>query len=163
LNAELGTRLEASREALMEAISGLDEEGFRARPAPGEWSPAETLAHLLLDETKLLEYARAAAEGDTIAVPRATEDERDRQAREAARMPVPQIIHGLLATRRDTTALLERLTDEQLGTAVQHPAYGEAPLGRLFQHMAEQEEEHANQIRTIRQRTARNPRRANAL
>ena len=147
----------------MEAIAGLDEEGFRARPAPGEWSPAEVLAHLLLDEAKLLEYAGAALQADA-AIPFITDEERETHAEDAARrMPVPQIVHGLLARRRDTLALLERLTPEQLDRPVRHPAYGDVRVARLFQHVAEHEEEHAHQIRTVRERTGRNPQGASAL
>jgi hypothetical protein len=70
-------------------------------------------------------------------------------------MLVPQIVHGLLASRRDTLAFLEGLTPEQLARPVRHPAYGD--VGRLFPHIAEHEVEHAHQIQTVRERTGRNP------
>ncbi len=160
----LSDRLETSRQALMDAIAGLDEEGFRARPASGDWTAAEVMSHLLHDEPELLEYARAALEEDDVAVAPTTSSERETQAREVARrMPVPQIIHGLLACRRDTLALLDRLTPAQLGRPVRHSGYGDVSVARLFQHIAEHEEQHAVHVRAIRARTGRNPQNASAL
>ena len=164
VTTSVSKRLEASRQALMDAIAGLDEEGFRARPRPGEWTATEVLAHLLADEPKLLAYAQPALGADDIAVEATPDEDREQQARDAAqRLPVPQILHGLLAARRDTMRLLEGLSAGELARPVRHAAHGGTTVGRLFQHMAEHEEAHATQIRTIRAQTGRNRRDTSAL
>jgi uncharacterized damage-inducible protein DinB len=143
--------LERSREALMDAIVGLNEEGFRTRAGPEAWTVAEVLAHLLADETKLAALARDASAGREVTVPPTHDAAHDRDAREAAkRMPAPQIIHALLARRRDTLSLIESLSSDQLALHVQHPAYGRTDVARLLLHVSEHEMEHAGQIRSIR-------------
>lgn len=171
VTTSVGERLEASRQALMDAIAGLDEEGFRARPTPGEWTAAEVLAHLLADEAKLLVDTQPALEGVDVAVEVTPDEGREKLAKDAAQSaaqsaasgPVPQILHGLLAVRRDTLRRIEALPADQLGRPVRNAAYGDTTVARLFEHIAEHEEEHATQIRTIRAQTGRNRRDTSAL
>lgn len=145
-------RLAESRRALMDAITDLDEEGFRGRAAHGEWTVAETLAHLLDAERFLGEQVMRALAPGRHTVPSRTDEERSEGARQAQRMPVPQIVHALLAQRRDTLRLLEGLSDEQLARAVQHLRRGRVDVAWLFQRMASHEAEHAAQITTLRRR-----------
>ncbi len=123
-SAQLVARLKASREALMDAIAGLDEEGFRSRPDASASSVAEILAHLYVVE-------QTASSGPHV-------NHADADARLAQRMPVPQILHGLLAGRRDTL----RLIDQQ--------SRNNTNLAAAFEGLAAHEEEHAQQIRALR-------------
>jgi hypothetical protein len=118
-------RLEGSRMQLMDAIAGLDEPGFRARTSPGERTVAEILAHLLLSERATV---------DATITPSAVDP--NASGRAAQRMAVPQIVHGLLAQRRDTVHALDtgRLDAAALDDIVRH------------------ELEHAAQIREQRSR-----------
>ena len=151
----LRARLEASRRALFDAIEGLDEEGFRRRPGPSQWSPAEVLAHLLLMEQQLLTWAQAAlAAPDEYEFVWLSEDARRDQAQAAQRMPVPQILHGLLAQRRETVWLLETLDAGQLAKTCRVVGRGSFPVALLFQRMADHEEEHARQVREARAQAA---------
>ena len=134
----------------MNAIAGLDEPGFRARPVAGEWTAAEVLSHLLSTERIVINRAQAAlAQKSDIVIPQ-TDDERQEGARLAQRLPVPQIVHGLLAQRRDTLRLLDRLSAGELARRFQHQRWGERTVVWLFERAAEHEEEHACQIRTLR-------------
>ena len=151
---EIVARLEASRDALMQALAGLDEAGIRARAVASTWSPAEVLAHLLHSERVLLENARAALTHDTYAVISMTDEQREDEAKRAQRMAVPQIVHGLLASRRDTTRLLEQLSDPELARPVRHARLGEQTVGWLFERAAEHELDHAGQIRAVRDATS---------
>ena len=152
--ADLITRLERSRRSLMDAIAGLDEEGFRSRPRSGEWTAAAVLSHLLATERVILERAQSALTQVGYHVTSQTEEERQEGARLAQRVPVPQIVHGLLAQRRDTLRLLERLSPDELARRFNHQRRGEQSVGGLFQHIAEHEEEHAEQISALRARAA---------
>ena len=140
----------------MDAIAGLDEEGFRMRPRPDDWTAAEVLAHVLITEHLFVDRARAALAQDNVSVAPMDDEERQEQARSAQRMPVPQIVHGLLAQRRDTVRLLEPLSPQQLSRPFRHERRGQLTASWLFQHVAEHEEEHAQQISALRaQATAR--------
>jgi hypothetical protein len=153
---ELVARLEQSRRSLMDAIAGLDEEGFRLRPREGEWTAAEVLAHILMTEHIFAGRARAVLAQENPPVASISDEERSGHARSAQRMPVPQIVHGLLAQRRDVVGLLKPLSPQQLRRPFRHERRGELAAGWLFQRLAEHEEEHAEQIRSQRvQPTAR--------
>jgi uncharacterized damage-inducible protein DinB len=152
--AVLGALLEASRQALMDAISTLDEEGFKARPDTSQWSAAEVLAHLLAAERISTQHAQAALSQQRVTIAPVTEDERQEQARLAQRAPVPQILHGLLAQRRDTLRLLEGLSSGQLAMALTHPSESDETVAEVFQQTAEHETEHAAQVRALRTQPA---------
>ncbi len=147
---ELVARLEQSRRSLMDAIAGLTEEGFRARPQSGEWTAAEVLAHLVTMERILTDRARRVLTEDNPYVASISNDELQEQARSAQRMPVPQIVHGMLAQRRDVVSLLRPLSPQQLGRPYHHEGRGNLTLGWVFQRIAEHERDHAEQIRAQR-------------
>jgi len=136
--------LEASRGSLMKSIAGLDEAAFRARPAAGR-SPAEVLAHLLVTEEEALALARAdPAPADS-----------DDEGRLAQRTVVPQIIHGLLARRRESARLLDEGSPNELGRRLGHPRWGALSVAGLFQRLAAHESEHAGELAASReQKTA---------
>jgi uncharacterized damage-inducible protein DinB len=138
----------------MEAIAGLDEEGFRKRHEQGAWTAAETLAHLLISEQRSLGRAKKALEEDNPSVPWMSDEAVDEEARSAQRMPVPQIVHGLLAQRRDVLHLFESLPADQLARRYTHAKRGELTVEWLFRRIAEHEIEHVEQIRTARQESA---------
>jgi hypothetical protein len=69
-------------------------------------------------------------------------------------MAVPQIIHGLLAERRDTERTLAGMSEEALVRPLQHEALGELTIGGLFGHLSDHESEHAKQIRELREAAA---------
>ena len=152
--AELIAQLEESRRSLMDAITGLDEEGFRARSASGGWTSAEVLAHLLATERTSLGRARRVLTEDNPTIEWISDDDLDQQARSAQRMPVPQIVHGLLAQRRDVVTLLETLSPQQLSRPYKQERRGQLTAGWLFRRIAEHEDEHAEQIRALRGQSA---------
>lgn len=155
--AELTERLERSRASLMEAIAGMDEEGFRWRAGSGEWCAAEALAHLLAHEQRFMWLAREALAKDKPSVQSRGEGQQVEEAKAAQRMLVPQIVHGLLAQRRETLQLLAGLSSEQLARSLVHSRLGEVDVGWLFQRIVDHETEHAAQIASIRMEAAGTP------
>ena len=145
--ADIVARLEQSRRSLMDAITGLDEAGFRARPQQGGWTAAETLAHLLITERNSAGRARAALAQENPQFAWVSDQQLEEEARSARRMPVPQIVHGLLAQRRDVLALLQPLSPQELARPYRQERRGQLTVGWLFQRIAGHEEEHAEQIR----------------
>ena len=119
----------------MRAISGLDEEGFRAR-AVRAGPPAEVFSHVLAAEALLTEQALSGPTGEDgldISV-----SAKQRQERERA------LEHFSSAVRTG------RPTRTGLG-----PTEGsEMDVARLFQRAVEHEDEHAAQISALRSQTA---------
>ena len=160
--------LAASRERLLSAIAGVTEEQFKRRtpppsplPAGGEgerqqepqWSIAEVLAHLLASERLRAERIAVAlmADGTTITP---SDSEAHREGARAGRVaPVPQLIHGLLASRRQIEKLLDEAEalPDGLERGVQHPVEGRQTVARMLREkVIEHEQEHVAQIAALK-------------
>jgi len=148
--SQLSARLQQSRSELMAAITGLDDSALRARLSSGVWTPAELLAHLLSTERIFIERARRAIEQDHYVVTPVGDGVREEHLGMAKRMPVPQIVHGLLAQRRDTLQFIEALSPEDLARTLSHPVRGEQTALWQIEHTIDHEVEHAEEIRARR-------------
>lgn len=152
MSADLKAELEDSRSQLFEAIKGFTEERFRARPESDAWSVSEILMHLLASEQRMRDRARQAL-GQPVAVrPTPPEGERRAEAEMGRQAPVPQLVHGLLGSRRETVLLIESLRPEDLSRPASHPELGTVTVERMFERIAEHETEHIEQIDRIRRR-----------
>jgi DinB family protein len=162
-----------------------------AVPTAGEWSIAEVLAHLFASEQRACarvetsppgplsdfgegegtalpaeegEVARARMGRGRERAPELTDEERSEEARRGRAVPVPQIIHGLLASRRRLeramggVAAAERGSGE-VGSGVPGSVEGEpgsvaGVLGRIEgvirQDVIEHEGEHTAQIEAVK-------------
>jgi len=138
--------LRRSRANLFAPIEGLSEEQFR-RSADGgaEWSIATHLAHLLRCERMLVERSLRALSEDEPAV-RSTGITNDEDPTLAQRLAVPQIIHGMQASRRDVQSLLEHIDDDALTRAIVHERLGRVTVGEMIKKMAVHEQEHAEAV-----------------
>lgn len=148
--------LAVTRERLLRAISGVTEEQFKRRPSsPGggtEWSIAEVLAHLLQSHRLYAGRIRAALDHDGTAITSAPPDAHEEASRIGRAAPVPQLIHGLLAARREIERLIDRAAAEDgMHHAVQHPLHGRQTVEWLLcQKVIDHEREHVEQIEGLR-------------
>ena len=154
--------LRASRERLFAVLAGVSEEQFKRRPpvyavsAAGDWSIAEVLAHLLAAEQRLCARLEAQLAGEAPPPGAVTDGERHAEARLGRTVPVPQIIHGLLAARRRLEGALSAI--EARWTAPAEPAQPKRPpyvapdaIAALLQHEAiAHEQEHTAQIEAVK-------------
>ena len=147
---QLSLRLQDSRAELMAAITGLDDSAFRARPRSGAWTPAELLAHLLSTERIFIARARGAIEQDSYLVTPVSDYVREEHLGMAKRMPVPQLVHGLLAQRRQTLQFVESLSPDDLARTLSHPTRGQQTTLWQIEHVIEHEVEHAREIHAQR-------------
>lgn len=148
--AHLSSRLAESRRLLLEAISGFDEEDFRGRPEPNQWSAAETLAHLLDWEELLNSRIALALEKDGADLIPTTDEEHDAKAGLGLRAPVPQLIHGLQASRRRNGKLLGAMKPGDLDRCLMHPVRREmVPVAAMVEKLIVHEEEHAAHIAVL--------------
>jgi len=152
---ELRRRLEAAHARLLLAISGVTEEQFKRRPAatpddPEPWCIAEVLAHVLGAVRLWSERIKRALEHDDAAIVPSAPEEHERVARSGRGAPVPQLVHGLLAGRREVEKLIERsITGEGefLARSTWHPRLGEhLDLAWMFEKIVGHAEEHALDI-----------------
>jgi hypothetical protein len=151
--------LRAGRERLLAVVSGVTEQDFKRRPPPtpdeerAPWCIAEVLAHLLQEEKLRAERIEAALERDGTAITPSTDEEHFEAARAGRASPVPQLIHGLLASRRAIEKLLEHAVaiESGLERGVTHPALGRQTVAwMLREKVIAHEEEHAQQIEAIK-------------
>jgi uncharacterized damage-inducible protein DinB len=152
----LTAALAAERERLLRAIAGVSEQQFKQRPAPSArdpqpWSIAEVLAHVLDTELTWTRRMVRALEAPESAISPSDAAARDAAARAGRGAPVPQLIHGLLAARRELERLVDHAAAEAaLQRAVLHPERGRLSLEWMAQYCAGHEREHVAQIEAIR-------------
>ncbi|MGE0057599.1 MAG: DinB family protein [Dehalococcoidia bacterium] len=143
----------ASRTRLLETIRGVTEEQFKRRPVEGGRCIAELLALQLVSEKLRAERIRMALTEDGIEVAPSDPETQAQVARAGRIAPVPQLIHGLLAARRE----LERLLDEAaaveggLERAIMHPREGRQTVGFLLSRkVAAQEQAFVDEIEALK-------------
>lgn len=155
---DLSSALTEGRERLLRAVAGVSEEQFKRRPptepdAAPEWSIAEVLAHLLYSERLRCKRIALALRDDGATIAAAPPDA-DAEATRAGRVaPVPQLIHGLLASRRELEHLLDQAGAVEGGVerAVVHSRRGRETIGwMLREQVIEHEAEHVAQIEALR-------------
>lgn len=117
--AELG-RLPAILDAL---LAGLDVEGARVRPAPGEWSPVEIICHLRDEEVedfgaRLQVIVSGAGDFARIDPERWAEERRYREA------SLPAELSALRVRRQATLELLASLSPDALDGSRIHRRLG---------------------------------------
>jgi hypothetical protein len=117
------------------------DELHRRSPAPGEWSAADCLDHLLLAERVVFgERLRAILEGRDIPVfdpgqPRGPEPERTPR----------EVVTALAAERAENLAVLSSLAPDDLDRSSRHPEYGMLPLRVVLNTWAAHDLQHTVQ------------------
>ena len=154
---DLKAALAETRGRLMAAVGGVSEQQFKRRPAatpaaPAPWCIAEVLAHLLHDEdlwSRRIEHALTNDGTEIEPSPRQESAGRIAAARQA---PVPQLIHGILASRRDLELRLANASRVEGGMerSLRHTARGVISVRWMATKVIEHEGEHTAQIEAIR-------------
>ncbi len=162
LREELG----GARERLLRAIAGVTEEQFKRRPpaAEGEaaWSIAEVLSHLLAIERLWAGRITVALSDPEREITPSPPEAHEAGARAGARAPAPQLIHGLLAARREVGKALDRIEADGgsgLALTVWHPRLAEKlSVEWMFEKIAGHEREHVEQVEALRPLVGAKPR-----
>lgn len=154
---DLKQRLQTSRERLLRAIAGITEEQFKRRieaaDGSGRWSIAETLSHLLAAQRLWSVRIEAALQADGAAVSASQPDWNDEQARLGRFAPVPQLVHGLLASQRQMERLVQRAAEnpDALDRAVLHSTRGRLTVREMLDRFGlALIDEHAARIEALR-------------
>jgi hypothetical protein len=137
---ELRAELAESRAQMLAAVTGLAEEQFR-HTADGEtWNIAAHLSHLLRIERLQAERATLALREIEPFV-NSTGTTNDDDPALAQHLAVPQIIHGLQASRRDIEALLDA-GEASLSRAIVHWRKGRMTVEAIVRELSKHEREH---------------------
>ncbi len=156
---QLSNDLESGRGGLLLAISGVTEEQFKRRPEPDPkdeqagWSIAEILAHLLASERLWAQRIRLALKDDGCVITPSDPGEQVQQARTGRSAPVPQLIHGMVAVRREVEGLLAEAGSIEGGLerSVVHPIHGSQRTAWMFaEKIIAHEAEHLRQIEALK-------------
>lgn len=151
--AAIRRSLVESRARLLQTISGVTEEQFKRRPVEGGRCIAELLALQLVSERLRAERIRMALAQDGVEVAPSDPETQAQQARAGRIAPVPQLIHGLLAARRELERLLDdaAAVDGGLQRSIEHPREGRQTIGFLLsQQVAAQEHRFVDEIEALK-------------
>jgi len=150
--SQLRSDLQGSRTRLFDLIRGLSEEQFRFAPEGERWSIATHLAHLLRVERLFAARASRALREDEPHIS-STRVHNDEEPGNAQRLAVPQIIHGMQASRRDLDRVLDACGDgseeRALGRAIVHERIGRITVAQIMTKMADHEREHADEVAAL--------------
>ena len=157
---DLREQLQDSRSRLLRAISQVTEEQFKRRPPatsddPSPWCIAEVLSHLLWTDNLWLKRIQLALDEEKATLTPSPPEAHDASIRAGRSSPVPQIIHGLIAARRQADRLLERaesLGETSLTRTAWHPRL-EQDLSvewMVREKLHAHEMEHSGQIERLR-------------
>ncbi len=145
--SQLSTGLQDSRERLFASLACLNEEQFRFAPAATSWNIAVHLAHLLRCERMLADRCRSALASDEPRIA-STGITNDADPGLAQRLAVPQVIHGMQASRRDVEQVLDA-SEHSLDRAIVHERLGRITIGEMLAKIAAHEAEHAAEVASL--------------
>ena len=134
-------RLEMQLDALPVILAGMPAARLDRRPASGEWSARENLAHLARHADMFLARLERLAREDTpdLGTYRA---ERDTEWPSWAALPLDEVLRRLAHARGRLMAWLEALPDDRFGRTAIHPTFGEMPIERWLEFFLLHEAHH---------------------
>lgn len=142
-------KLRAFPSRLVLAVQGIDESDLNRLEREGKWSVADVIAHL--GDLELVYAVRirtmlAGAGGDTPLPALAQNEWVERVHR---REPLSELLEQFSFHRRMNTALLERLSEEELALRGVHPEYGTFTIRDAYARIERHDEKHLAQIERI--------------
>jgi uncharacterized damage-inducible protein DinB len=147
---ELATHLRAARAGLLKQIEGLTDAQLRQRPADGDWSIIEVLAHLVDVDAHWLVQAEA-IRGDATHLFAHVDDERwKREHPEIRHIPYPELAERLAASHRAVVETLAALTPADLARPGRHPRSIPYTVRDVFRRYPAHDQNHTIQIEAIR-------------
>jgi uncharacterized damage-inducible protein DinB len=128
LSPSTAARLATQLECLPALLDGVGADALRARTRSGKWSVHENLAHLARHHAIVLERVRRIRAEDRPALDRYAA-ENDVEWPSWAALGTDEVLDRLRTLRRELTAAVTSLSDDDLARVGVHPAMGEMPLG----------------------------------
>ncbi len=110
------------------------------------WNVHDVLAHVAIAERGLQATVNRFLAGDALPDGFSLDYWNQRQVGKLHERTVPELLAGMEASRPDTLAFLDNLTDDQLAVRGLHPAGFETSVAGVFRVMARHERGHGQEI-----------------
>ena len=140
------TELAESRAYLLSVAEQISPEQTLASTENPVWNVHDLLAHLAGAERGLQATVQRFLADQPLPDGFSLDYWNQRQVEKQKERSVADLLAGLEASRIDTLALLDSLTDEQLAVRGMHPAGFETSVGGIFRVMAMHELDHGQEI-----------------
>ena len=127
LSPSSAARLATQLECLPALLEGVTEEAVLRRTRSGKWSVHENLAHLARHHAVVIARLRRVVAEERPALDRYAA-ENDPEWPAWAALSTDEVLTRLWALRRELSAQVGALSDEQLERTARHPTFGEMPL-----------------------------------
>lgn len=139
-------QIRESAEAIRRMVGSAPAEFLEDRPAPGEWSVSEILAHVR--NVAMLAYGMRIRRLFVETEPQFPDYDEEKHLRSADWRPLPveENLDMILAEHYQLAALLSTLPDEAWSRAGYHPEAGALTIEFLAQRLVEHATEHQDQI-----------------
>lgn len=141
---DLIEKLQAERQGLLQEVQKLTEETASQRPKEGEWSPKEQLLHLIALEKLWLGWALQVRDQPGCEV--GPVQPNPPSYPQANSRTLADIVAELEATRRDSMAAIDTVTEADLAKKGTHRSFGEMSVLQLLRALYRHDRMHAEQI-----------------
>lgn len=149
VNDESMKILEATPTIIQILARDFDAEGWRRRPAPGEWSALEIAVHLKDVESHTVDRVRRVLAEDQPELP--AWDHEVPPARAYDEGADPELaLREHADLRTEHLRLLHGLSEQQWQRSARHETHGEITLTKLEAHVAAEEVDHLAQLARLR-------------
>ena len=145
---ELIAKYAAGYDAIVAALVGIDDAGWNAREAPGEWCPREVVHHLADSEMASALRLRQMLVTDGAPIAPYDQDEYARVLHYDR--PVEGSLLAFQGARACTVPVLERMSDADWQRTGSHPEFDEFNVEIWLRYYSQHAHDHADQIRRAR-------------
>ncbi len=142
----LRTELNDSRAYLFSVAEQIGPEQVLNSTENLLWNVHDLLGHLAGAERGMQATVKRFLAGEPLPEGFSLDYWNQRQVEKQKERSVPDLLAGLAASRVDTLALLDSLTDDQLAVRGVHPAGFESSIGGIFKVIAHHERMHGQEI-----------------
>lgn len=140
------TELAQTRAYLLAIAGQIGPEQAVASTENPQWNVRDMLTHLAIAERGLQATVQRFLAGQPLPEGFSLDHWNQRQVEKQKERSVADLLASLAASRIDTLALLDSLSDEQLAVRGLHPAGFETSVGGIFRIMARHELDHGQEI-----------------
>ena len=140
------SELAESRAYLLSVAQQIGPDQVLASSENPAWNVHDLLAHLAVAERGLQGIVQRFLAGEALTEGFSLDIWNQRQVAKQQARSVPELLASLEASRVDSLALLDSLSDEQLAVRGLHPAGFETSVGGIFRVMAMHELDHGQEI-----------------
>lgn len=145
--ASIRQELEEARRLLIEAVAAIDDEAAVASTENPQWRVRDILAHLAGAERGLLRTVERFLAGGDLPPGFSLDLWNQRQVEKRQQAGVADLVAELTASRDESWAMLDRLSDSEMDAGGLHPAGFSTSVAGLFLTIANHELDHGNEIR----------------